>query len=84
MGPNIKHLHGAYWDFFDHHLPLTEASLAEALRCAGFGIRRQHGRFLPFTMVDSPRYPLLALRAYLRLPALWRVFGKQFLLLAGR
>src|SRR2546423_14060919 len=30
MGPNIKYLPGEYWDFWDHHLPLTETSLSEA------------------------------------------------------
>lgn len=27
IGPNIKYLPGAYWDLFDHHTILTEASL---------------------------------------------------------
>src|SRR5487761_1897732 len=26
MGPNIRFVGGAYWDFFDHHLALTELS----------------------------------------------------------
>src|SRR5204863_8077474 len=36
MGPNIKYVAGAYWDFFDHHVALTELSLAEALANCGF------------------------------------------------
>ena len=40
MGPNIKYLHGAYWDFWDHYVPITEASLKEALVTRGFADRR--------------------------------------------
>src|SRR6266404_1171544 len=29
MGPNIKYLPGSYWDFWYHHLPLTELALKE-------------------------------------------------------
>jgi SAM-dependent methyltransferase len=25
LGPNLRCVGGAYWDFFDHHLPLTDA-----------------------------------------------------------
>ena len=31
LQPNIRYAGGKYWDFFDHHLPLTERSLVEAL-----------------------------------------------------
>ena len=43
MGPNIKYLPGEYWDFWDHYVPLSEASLKEALLTRDFGIdvRRQ-------------------------------------------
>jgi SAM-dependent methyltransferase len=82
LGPNIKFLHGQYWDFWDHYLPLTERSLAEGLVAAGFCLERVVARFLPFTMSSGPRYPLVLLRLYLRLPALWRVFGRQFLVVA--
>ena len=40
MGPNIKHLTGLYWDFFDHHVILTEKSLSEALEIEGFKIEK--------------------------------------------
>jgi SAM-dependent methyltransferase len=84
LGPNIKFLPGRYWDFWDHYLPLTELSLAEGLAAAGFGLERVVGRFLPYTMSSGPRYPLVFLRLYLRLPVLWRVFGRQFLVIALR
>ncbi len=82
MGPNIKYLPGAYWDFWDHHLPLTEKSLSEALRVAGFAVELCHPRFLPYTMVDAPRYPVFLLRLYLAVSWVWPLVGRQFLVTA--
>jgi SAM-dependent methyltransferase len=82
MGPNIKYVPGAYWDFWDHHLALTEASLKEGLTTCGFKVIRCVDRFLPYTMAHGREYPVLFLRIYLKLPLVWRVFGKQFLLVA--
>ena len=84
MGPNIKHLPGAYWDFWDHYVALSEASLSEALTTRGFGIDLCLGKFLPYTMASGPRYPVAFLRAYLKVPLAWRIFGKQFLVVARR
>jgi len=84
LGPNIKYLPGAYWDFWDHYLPLTEASLAEGLQMVGFKLERVVPRFLPYTMADGPRYPLFLFRVYLRWPFAWRLFGRQFLVIAQK
>jgi SAM-dependent methyltransferase len=84
MGPNIKYVPGAYWDFFDHYLPLTELSLTEVLKKSGFDIVHCRDRFLPYTMSDGREYPIWVLRAYLRLPIVWRIFGKQFLVVASK
>jgi SAM-dependent methyltransferase len=84
MGPNVKYLPGEYWDFWDHYVPLTESSLKEALVVRGFAVDICLGRFLPYTMVSGPKYPLAVLRAYLRLPLAWRIFGKQFLVVGVR
>jgi SAM-dependent methyltransferase len=84
MGPNIKFLPGSYWDFWDHYVPLTELSLSEALTTRGMDILRCEDRFLPYTMSSGPSYPLAFLRLYLRLPFAWKLFGKQFLVVAGR
>ncbi len=81
LGPNIKYLGGRYWDFFDHYLPLTELALKEELQVHGFQVTRALGRFLPYTMVGrTPPLPLV--RLYLRLPFLWPIVGKQFLVTA--
>ena len=82
MGPNIKHLPGKYWDFWDHHLALTEISLSEGLTNRGFEIERCVGKFLPYTMVNTREYPDGFLKLYLSLPIVWRIFGKQFLVVA--
>jgi SAM-dependent methyltransferase len=84
MGPNIRFLPGAYWDFFDHHVMLTDASLAEALHLNGFESERIEPRFLPYTLVNARRYPLVFVRLYLAIPLLWRLKGKQFLVIARK
>jgi SAM-dependent methyltransferase len=84
MGPNIKYVPGAYWDFFDHYIPLTERSLAEVLKQLGFEIEVCKGRFLPYTMSQGRTYPTWMLRAYLSFPLAWRFFGKQFLVVARK
>jgi SAM-dependent methyltransferase len=82
LGPNIKYLPGLYWDFWDHHVALTENALREALVVSGFKVTHCRPKFLPYTMAQGPQYPLLFLRLYLRLPLAWRLLGKQFLVIA--
>ncbi len=84
LGPNVKHLSGSYWDFFDHHLPLTELSLSEAMIMAGFKMEHSIEKFLPYTMSQGTRPPIWTLRLYLKLPFLWKVFGRQFLVVARK
>jgi SAM-dependent methyltransferase len=84
MGPNYKYVNGAYWDFWDHYLPLTETSLAEGMVMRGFQIERCEGRFLPYTIVGGHEYPLWILELYLKFKFLWRFGGKQFLVVARK
>jgi SAM-dependent methyltransferase len=84
IGPNIKYVPGEYWDFWYHYLPLTELSLSEGLRNRGFAITTCWPRFLPYTMVGAPEYPQIFLRVYLKLPVLWRMFGRQFLVIGEK
>lgn len=79
LGPNVRFLAGAYWDFWDHYLPLTERSLGEALELLGFEIEQSVPRFLPYSMVGKRPVPLALVRWYLKLPWAWRFFGRQFL-----
>lgn len=84
MGPNIAAVGGHYWDFFDHHVALTDQSLVEVLEKTGYKIERSVARFLPYTMVNAPEYPLAFLRLYLSLPFAWRFMGGQFLVVATK
>lgn len=84
LQPNIRLVGGAYWDFVDHHLPLTERSLVEALELAGFTVRDVRTRFLPYTTRGLlPTNALLA-RLYLLLPPAQWLLGKQSLVVAAR
>jgi SAM-dependent methyltransferase len=84
MGPNLRFLPGAYWDFWDHYLPLTDASLCEGLENRGFRIEECYPRFLPYTMVKAREYPPFFIRLYLKVPLAWRFLGKQFLVIAAK
>ncbi len=84
MGPNIKFTGTRYWDFWDHRVPLTEASLAEVLGMQHFSITICRDRFLPFTMAGGFNPPLVFLKLYLQVPLAWRVFGKQFLIVSTK
>ncbi len=82
MGPNIKYLPGLHWDFWDHYLPLTELSLKEALEILDFRVEKCLGRFLPYTMSTGWNPPLALVRMYLKMPFVWPLAGKQFLVVA--
>lgn len=84
LGPNIKYVPGAYWDFWDHLVPITEVSLAEILRLKGFSIQTSLPRFLPYSMSTGRTPPLPLVRLYLKLPTLWRLLGKQFLVVGRK
>ncbi|MGA7157966.1 MAG: class I SAM-dependent methyltransferase [Acidobacteriaceae bacterium] len=84
VGPNIKYVGGRYWDFFDHYLPLTERSLSELFSLSGFRLERSVGQFLPYTMSMGHQPALWKLRLYLKLPVLWRFFGRQFLVVSRK
>lgn len=84
LGPNIRYTGAAYWDFYDHYVALTDLSLIELLKKCGFEIEYARARFLPYTMANGHRYPIWALKSYLRLKPLWKVFGKQFLIVARK
>lgn len=84
LQPNIKLVGNRYWDFVDHKVALTEASLLEAADLAGLTHERTVRRFLPYTTKSRfPQSPALV-RAYLAFPPLWRLLGKQTLFIARR
>lgn len=90
LQPNIRLVGAAYWDYVDHHNPLTEHSLIEGLEVCGFNIVKVIPRFLPYTAKSKlgkaagGKNTALFTRLYLRFPILWRLFGKQSLVVATR
>ena len=84
MGPNISVLKGKYWDFWDHHVALSDQSLCELLQIHNFTIERSESKFLPYNMVRVKEHPLFLVSLYLKFPFLWKIFGKQFLIIAKK
>jgi len=84
MQPNVRLVGGAFWDFFDHTLPLSERGMAEALEVAGFRVVECRARFLPYTTKSRlPQWAVLG-RLYLRFRPAQFLLGKQMLLVAER
>jgi dolichol-phosphate mannosyltransferase len=84
LQPNIRLIPHSYWDFYDHVIPLSDRSCAEAFVKAGYEIQELVRRFLPYTTRSLwPKHSLLV-RAYLRFRPAWFFFGKQLLLVARK
>jgi ubiquinone/menaquinone biosynthesis C-methylase UbiE len=82
LQPNIRYAPGEFWDFFDHHLPLSDRSMIEALEISGFGVAEVRPRFLPMTTKSRlPQWSWLV-SLYLRLRIVQRLLGKQMLIVA--
>lgn len=83
--PNIRYLPGRFWDYLDHHLPLTHLSVSEALELSGYEVIERVPRFLPYTVKDA-KFSVrpYMIRAYLRLPMVWPVLGRQMLVVGRR
>ena len=84
MGPNISVLKGKYWDFWDHHVALSDQSLCELLQIHDFTIEQSNPKFLPYNMVRVKERPLFLVSLYLKFSYLWKIFGKQFLIIAQK
>jgi SAM-dependent methyltransferase len=81
LGPNISYCGAAYWSVVDHHVALSEKSLSDAFVEAGLGIDTCIDKFMPFTMSEGPQYPTFFVSLYLYVPLVWRILGKQFLVI---
>jgi SAM-dependent methyltransferase len=84
LGPNISVLKGKYWDFWDHHVALSNQSLGELFDIHGLTIEKSIPRFLPYNMVRVRKRPLFLVSLYLKMPWLWLMVGKQFLVVAQK
>ncbi|MGH7660880.1 MAG: class I SAM-dependent methyltransferase [Vulcanimicrobiaceae bacterium] len=84
LQPNLRLCGWRYWDFHDHHVPMSDRSGREAFAAAGFEIEKLIPRFLPFTTKTwLPQHPALV-RAYLAFPLAWLVLGKTFLIVGKK
>jgi SAM-dependent methyltransferase len=84
MGPNFRYCQKDYFDCADHTVILTHVGLEEHVYAAGFEVMSVSPRFLPYSFRGLlPPSPLLT-RTYLRTPALWRLLGKQFLVIGRK
>lgn len=84
LQPNARLVGGAYWDFIDHKVALTERSLREAAAAAALRTAHVITRFLPYTTTNRLASHPLFVRAYLRFRPAWRLMGKQTLFIARR
>jgi SAM-dependent methyltransferase len=84
LQPNIRYLGARYWDFYDHHTPLTHVSVCEALVKNGFEVELVIPKFLPYTFKSRLPTADWMVRMYLRVrPAQW-LMGKQMFVVAVR
>jgi len=84
MGPNYRYCSKHYWDCADHIIALTHLAVQEHLYTAGFTPSKTFPQFLPFSFRGILPPSRTLTRLYLRQPLLWRLLGKQFLVLGER
>ena len=84
LQPNIKYLYADYWDFFDHHTPLSHISMCEVLKANNFEIMECFPKFLPYTVKSILPKALMLVKLYLKVPLLWHIFGKQMFIVAKK
>lgn len=81
LGPNFRYCASRYFDCADHTLALTHVAVVEHMYAAGFEVTAVAPRFLPYSFRGRISASPALTRIYLRAPALWRLFGKQYLVL---
>jgi SAM-dependent methyltransferase len=77
LQPNIRVLGGSYWDFIDHHIPLSDRTLIEAAHMADLDVTELFPRFLPYTTRGRLPQNRTLVRLYLRCPPIWQIIGGQ-------
>lgn len=82
LNPNIRLSTTDYWDYFDHLTAVSDRSVAEGLRLAGFKIEKVIPGFVPNTIKDHLPKSSFLVRIYLRLPFLFPLFGRQMFIVA--
>lgn len=84
LNPNIRLSTSDYWDYFDHLTAVSDRSVVEGLKLAGFKIEEVIPGLIPNTIKDSlPKSPFLV-GLYLHLPFLFPLIGKQMFIVAKK
>lgn len=84
LQPNIRFCYDRYWDFWDHHTPLSDRSCHEAFLQAGFRVVYLLPKFLPFTTKSQlPSHPFFV-SLYLSIRPAWSLLGEQFLIVGEK
>ncbi|EIJ43409.1 methylase involved in ubiquinone/menaquinone biosynthesis [Beggiatoa alba B18LD] len=84
LQPNIRFLADVYWDFFDHHVPLSDRSLVEILESLDMQIVKNYPKFLPYTTKSRLPKADIFVKLYLRFPLAWQILGKQAFIVAQK
>jgi SAM-dependent methyltransferase len=84
MGPNYRYCAKEYWDFADHIVALTHRAIEEHLYAAGFEPNATTPRFLPYSFRSGLPPSRKLTELYLRTPLMWKLVGKQFLVVGQR
>ncbi len=84
MGPNFRFSANEYYDFADHLLPLSDRTVEEHLAAADMKCERVIPKFLPLAFRSQRFSHPLLVKLYLAVPFFWRIFGKQFFIIATR
>lgn len=84
MGPNFKFCAKEYFDCVDHRLALSHVAVEEILYATGFEIEDCRAKFIPYSFRSRLPSSSFLTRMYLRLPFVWKLFGKQFLIVAKK
>ncbi|MBI5676146.1 MAG: class I SAM-dependent methyltransferase [Nitrospirae bacterium] len=82
--PNIRYAYKEYWDVIDHYTPISDKSLTSLLEINDFQIKICYPRFLPWSPITKISNFTILLKIYLRIPLLWRFFGKQMFIAAQK
>ena len=84
VGPNFRYCTREYFDCADHTVILSHVAATEHLYAAGFDVSAVSSQFLPYSFRGLLPPSLALTRIYLRTPVLWRLLGKQFLVLGRK
>lgn len=84
MGPNFKYCPETYFDCCDHKIALTHTTVEELLYSEQFTICASYPKFLPFSFRGHLPPSHLLTHLYLKFPFLWKILGKQFLIIAEK